>query len=304
MGCAVAYSGCFDLSVLRFSEEKDSSLSGEIILSVDSHDRAAAHTPYELTLCGTLSHYSWMYWMDDFEAWLERPKLITVDESGNMDRGSLDGRITKEGATKTLTMTAVITDQPDTIANIAKRTKMNTRYPWMKRPRDKGELKYRSSSDYVRKKVLREIGSTCPFIYSVVASKTDFPPAKVSNITIYERLAKALMENVMGFIGEHKITGSIRIIFDSYERFNSEDAIKITKVIAERHGVTIDPKDISVQKSKVRKDLQAIDFVAGAIGTRYNRDRIEDFSIIAHRTMIHEHIIIDEEKWAARSQAK
>ena len=304
MVCAAVYSGRFDLSVLRFSEEKDSSLFGEIILSADGHDKMAAHTLYETTLCGTLSRYAWTFWIDDYETWLERPKLILVDESGNMDRGSMEGNIEKEGATRTLTMTAVITDQPDTIWNIAKRTKTNTRYPWMKHPRDKSELKYRSSSDYVRKKVLRDIVSTNPFICSVVASKTDFPPAKVSNITIYERLAKELMEDVMGFIAEHKVIGSIRVIYDSYERFNSEDANKITKAIAERHGVTIDPKDISVQKSKARKDLQAIDFVAGAIGTRYNRNRKEDFLTIASRTKIREHIKIDVEKWAARSQAK
>lgn len=126
---------------------------------------------------------------------------VLVDESGDLGRGP--------GSSRTFTMTATVTGDPDEFAAIAGRHPRNTRYGG----EGQNELKFNSSNDIVRLDVLRDVMATDPSIHAVVTSKTGLE--KVKEEQIYTETAKALTDSVMQDPRIRNSLGTVRVVYDA-----------------------------------------------------------------------------------------
>ncbi len=196
---------------------------------------------------------------------------VLVDESGDLGRGP--------GSSRTFTMTATVTDRPDELAAIAGRYPRNTRYGG----KGPDELKYNSSSDAVRLDVLRDVMATNPSIHAVVTSKTGLE--KVKGEQIYTETAKTLMDSVMQDPRIRNSLGTVRIVYDSHKYLYRGNAQRITSEAAASAGLGQIPETRLADSARYAP-LQAHDFVAGAIGSRYNRQDSRCYDVIESRTKV------------------
>ncbi|AGI47378.1 hypothetical protein TALC_00369 [Thermoplasmatales archaeon BRNA1] len=192
--------------------------------------------------------------------------LILVDESGDPKR---------ESRSKEFTMTASINSDPRILEEIVDTKPRGTRYPT--KPELKDELKYFSSNDRVRTETLKDILATNPRIYAVHLNKEE--AKKESSRAVYHRSVRELMELVMGDPMLKTSDAAIDIVFDRHNLLGPNDAARFAKNAAKHNGImTID--EIRCDRSIENRCLQAHDFLAGAIGAKYNQRKTEDFSII------------------------
>lgn len=196
---------------------------------------------------------------------------VLVDESGDLGRGP--------GSSRTFTMTATVTGDPDEFAAIAGRHPRNTRT----NGRGPDELKFKTSSDAVRLDVLRDVMATDPSIHAVVTSKTGLE--KVKEEQIYTETAKALMDSVMQDPRIRNSLGTVRVVYDDHRYLRRGKAAEITSASAAAAGLGQMPKT-ETKDSSGYAPLQAHDFVAGAVGARYNRQDSRYYDVIEPRTKV------------------
>jgi len=194
---------------------------------------------------------------------------VLVDESGDLGRGP--------GSNRTFTMTATVTGDPDEFAAIAGRYPRNTRYGG----EGPDELKYNSSSDGVRRSVLRDVMATDPSIHAVVTSKTD--SEAMSRENVYTKTTRTLMDSVMQDPRIRNSLGTVRVVYDNHKCLYKGNAQRITSEAAAAAGLERVPETRLADSARYAP-LQAHDFVAGAVGARYNRQDSGCYDIIASRT--------------------
>jgi|GEM_PF-6370710 len=199
------------------------------------------------------------------------PVTVLVDESGNLGRGPASG--------KAFTMTATVTKDPDTWARIADRYPRNTRY----RQGGPNELKYNTSSDFVRRSVLEDVMATGPSIHAVVISKADM--SRANDEKVYIATTSSLMENVMKDPVVRNEKRGVRVVYDNHKYLQDGRAERITREIAKKNGAKL-ASEPEVRDSARCRGLQVHDFVAGAVGSKYNRDDSRDLEIIEPKTEI------------------
>jgi len=198
------------------------------------------------------------------------PKTVLVDESGDLGR--------KPGASKTMTMTATITDQPETFAEIAGKYEKNTRLSPEKRASAPDELKYGTSNDEVRASVLRDIIATNPVIKTVVADKSTLSKR---GSRAYSAVAGELMDDVMK---DPAVKGGARVVFDDGAIRPRDAVIEVDKA-ATKHGVPL-TGPTETKSSIDTPELLGADFPAGAGGSKYNKGKPKDFEIIRENTTV------------------
>lgn len=195
---------------------------------------------------------------------------VLVDESGDLGRGP--------GSSRAFTMTATVTGDPDELAAIAGRYPRNTRT----NGRGPDELKFKTSSDSVRLDVLRDVMATGPSIHAVVVGKPEmFHSTKRQ---VYERSAEALMDDVMRDPVLLTARGPIRVVYDDHQYLRGGTGERIAGKAAETYGVRL--SSVETADSAGYAPLQAHDFVAGAVGSKYNSGRREDFDLIGSRAKV------------------
>ncbi|MDD4222774.1 MAG: DUF3800 domain-containing protein [Candidatus Methanomethylophilus sp.] len=194
-----------------------------------------------------------------------------MDESGDLGRGP--------GSSRTFTMTATVTGDPEALERIADRYPRNTRY----RQGGPNELKYNTSSDFVRRSVLRDVMATGPNIHAVVISKSDM--SRANGEKVYIAAVSSLIENVMKDSMVRNGKRGVRVVYDNHKYLQDGRAERITKEIAKKNGAKL-ASEPEVRDSAGCRGLQVHDFVAGAVGSRYNRCNSRDFEIIDPRTEI------------------
>ena len=195
--------------------------------------------------------------------------IILVDEKG--DPGSTSK------SSKEFTITASINNDPGLLIRIVESTEKGTRYP--DDIKFRGELKYWSSSDDIRRNVLLRLRETNPKVYAVHINKRDIRPGTTSKST-YATLTRDLMDEVMK--DEVLRNKAIIVIFDETDHLEERKARDIVMSAAANNGLFgMKREDIIKESSKNNKLLQAHDFFAGAVGSKYIDGRTDDYCIIS-----------------------
>ena len=201
--------------------------------------------------------------------------LILIDEKG--DPGST------EKSTKEFTMTASIISDSDALKRIVDSTEKGTRYP--NDPRMKNELKYWSSSDLIRTSVISKLREVNPIVYAVHIKKSEIEKGTSSKST-YTTVTRDLIKEVMK--NEILRDRDVVVIFDETNHLEERKARDIVMDAANNNDVFGLKRDnIRKESSKNNKLLQAHDFLAGAIGSKYIDGQTADFEIIADITMVY-----------------
>lgn len=192
--------------------------------------------------------------------------LVLVDESGDPKRNS---------GSKEFTMTASITTYPLALERITDSKPRGTRYPT--KPEFKKELKYFSSNDRIRREVLEEIMATNPAVYAARINKNEAKSG--SPREIYHLVTRELIGCVMADPALRRPGAEIDVVYDRHRLLDKADAEKLTRSAAKQKGAGI-IKTIDCNESVNDRHLQAHDFLAGAVGSRYNHKLNHDFRII------------------------
>lgn len=182
--------------------------------------------------------------------------LVLIDESGTPSYSS---------GSKEFTITASINSDPDALVKIVDSEPKGTRFP--KDSRYTHELKFSTSSDKVRRETLEKIAATNPSVYAVHISRTEMKDSRPRSI--YHRAASELMDDVMR--DEKLKDGRARsdIVIDR-SGYLSQPAARIMADRAAFDARIPRPMRVETVSSFDDKRLQAHDFVAGAVGDKYN----------------------------------
>jgi hypothetical protein len=204
-----------------------------------------------------------------------KPKRTAyIDESGDM------GRDVAGGSSETITMSATVLDRHKEFEDIRGRYAPNTKRG---KPGDKdyGELKFKSSVDDVKLRVLSDINELDPQIYSVVLYKEDIP-AGTSDHKIYTEVAKRVVKDMAVEDLDYEV------FFDEHDqlRNGAEETIFADVKNETERDIKINPP----VKSKDSAGMQVNDFVAGSIGHKFNADPPKDrdrfYDVIKDRVRI------------------
>ena len=207
---------------------------------------------------------------------MPKPRTVLIDESGDWG--------IKPDSSKTMTMTAVITDNPQALAEIPPNYEKNTRINPEKRGKYPNELKYSTSNDEVRQGVIKEVMSTDPKIKAVVVDKSTAPKR---GSKAYQKTAEALLDDVMK---DPVVQGGVEVVFDKNKDLSQNAAVLAVDSAAKIHGVKINAS--TTTKSSIETpELQATDFPTGAIGAKYNMNDVgrgnpNDYKRIRSKTTV------------------
>ncbi len=107
--------------------------------------------------------------------------LVLIDEAGDLGNES--------GSSRAITMTASVNKNYPRLGKIARSYPKNTR---MEGP---DELKHHTSSDDVRRGVLKDFMRTAPQIYSVILKKSNF--GRMTQKKAYLRMVEEVLDDIM-----------------------------------------------------------------------------------------------------------
>ncbi len=203
--------------------------------------------------------------------------VILIDESGT------PGYNANEKNHMFIMVASVIISDSRKLADIAGSVKPDTR-PTSgekgKGPGPSGELKYFTSMDEVRTKVLKQISALDISIYSTYVDKSK---GKWNAENIYHSSVREIIR-MAATDARLKDCRTIDVIFDRCMYLSDEDAIKITTE-SWNSGLN-HPRSISCKPSNDDKRLQCHDFVAGTVGRflKFN-EKFGDYELLSGRTV-------------------
>lgn len=190
--------------------------------------------------------------------------MIFIDESGELGF--------KGGSSATFVMAATITDRPEEF----RRLSLNYQPPSGR------ELKFKSSTNRVRREILNDVSVLGPEIRAIVVCKTNLPDDwKVKGEKLYIKTTSTLMDDIM-----KNTPGCVGVVFDHHTALHEDIGCKIAKDTAEKYGRNL----ISCEQNMSSKDdaaLQTHDFVASAIGYKYNSGKARFFDQLGNPSVIH-----------------
>jgi hypothetical protein len=198
--------------------------------------------------------------------------VILIDESGT------PGYNANEKNQMFIMVASVILSNNKTLIDIANSVKPDTRSTSGIEP--SGELKYFTSKDEIRTKVMKQMSALNIFIYSTSVDKSK---GKWSAENTYHSSVREIIR-IAATDPRLKHCRTIDVIFDRCSYLSDEDAIKITK---ESWNSELDyPRSISCKPSEDDKRLQCHDFITGTVGRFLkSKERFEDYELLSGRTM-------------------
>ena len=149
----------------------------------------------------------------------------------------------------------------------------------------KNELKYWSSSNSTRTDVISKLKDTNPIIYAIHIKKSEIEKGTSSKST-YTAATRDLVAEVMK--NNNLKDKNVIVLFDETNHLEERKARDIVMDAANDNGVFGMARDnIRKESSKINKLLQAHDFLAGAVGSKYIDGQTVDFDIIADITTVY-----------------
>lgn len=152
-----------------------------------------------------------------------------------------------------------------------------------KRYKETSELKFHSSDDVMKRRIIECIGKTNNDICYAVLHKHE--RSEVDPQTIYNNVCKQL---VYGIINNYGVSGQVEVIIDKF--LYGAQRTAFNEYMADRSGITV-PATLGEIKvthvdSKACPFIQAVDFVAGAINRKYRDNDDLYYQKIQHRIVL------------------
>ncbi|MBQ7701758.1 MAG: DUF3800 domain-containing protein [Candidatus Methanomethylophilaceae archaeon] len=182
--------------------------------------------------------------------------LVLIDESGDMGRS--------ERSSRTFVMSATLTDKPEVFDSIPTRYLKDTRYDDERKKTH--ELKFNSSNDEVRNKILKEIDSTDPIIHTIIMKKSDM--GKYTSNDVYKFTLEELVYICMSE-SELKDSRGVEVVLDNNDFLTCMEFAKLVVAEANNSNVRLS-REPRVERSIEYNPLQTHDFVASSAGNKYN----------------------------------
>jgi hypothetical protein len=204
--------------------------------------------------------------------------MIYLDESGDLGFGPR--------SSKYFILAAIITRDAEQVRRCIKRVRQR-KLP--KRYKTIPELKFHNSSQTIRRRVLKCVSRTDTDIaYAVLRKHQVYERLKNKPWILYNYLRGSLIAKI---ITAYRPEGPIKVIVDrSLYGFDREhfDNYLTWKTCLGNHSeeLNMDPPEIVHIDSKKDRCIQAVDFVAGAIGRRYSREDPSYYNTIEPRISI------------------
>jgi len=185
--------------------------------------------------------------------------LIAIDESGD----------TGENGTRFFVIAAIVSRRSRKLLSTYKKI-----------PIKDYESKFSNSSNEERIGVLTEMGDSDMQIVYVCIDKNNWrEPYTHSNI-LYQKALETLMECAMS-VADFK---DMKIVVDKSRFIKIEDMRAVSKTISTKLGKNIKGCDKVLSSSN--KCVQIVDYVAGAIWTKYEKNNPEFFEIIEEKISV------------------
>jgi len=185
--------------------------------------------------------------------------LIAIEESGNLG----------QRGTRYFVMVAIISRRSRHLLSTYKKI-----------PKKNYEPKFRNSSDEERKEVLTEMTDSDTQIVYVCVDKNDWrEPYRYGNI-LYQKALETLMECAMS-VAPFK---DMRMIVDESRFIKIGDLRAVSEEISAKLGKNVKRCDKVYSSSD--KCIQIVDYVAGAIWTKYEKGNPEFFDIIEQKISV------------------
>jgi len=182
--------------------------------------------------------------------------LIAIEESGNLG----------EKGTRYFVMVAIVSRRSRQLLSTYKKI-----------PKKDYESKFGNSSDEERKEVLTEIiDSDTQIVYVCIDKDNWNEPYRYGNI-LYQKTLETLMECAMS-TAPFK---DMKIVVDESRSIKIGDMRAVSETISSKLGKNV--KSCSKVSSSSNKCIQIVDYVAGAIWTKYEKNDSEYFDIIEEK---------------------
>ena len=147
-----------------------------------------------------------------------------------------------------------------------------------KKFKEKSELKFSSTSSIIRKSILKLLSRNDVSIYSIIVNKNKLKEKLMTNKTaLYTYLLKMVLRSSFSNIKDNEVT----VIIDAVIPKLLRDALEL-EILTENKELLFDVSKIKIEHigSLHNLGLQVIDFVAGAIFTKYEYQNLEYYNLV------------------------
>ena len=185
--------------------------------------------------------------------------LIAIDESGDLG----------ENGTSFFVMAAIVSRRSRKLLSTYKKI-----------PIKDYESKFSNSSNEERRNVLIEMADSDTQIVYVCIDKNDRGEPYTCGNILYQKALETIMEYAMS-VADFK---DMKIVVDKSRFIKIEDMKAVSKRISARLGKNVKGCDKVLSTSN--KCVQIVDYVAGAIWTKYEKNNPEFFEIIEEKVSV------------------